>query len=100
MDGNADNGLGGQFARNAPNANPGAGAGNAGSRSYTRSAPAPMPSRANAGEADANPHGGIALDHYGVQPGDEFFQLRTYRLHSVSGRVQLFYISYAYILLI
>jgi len=71
MDGNADNGLGGQFARNAPNASSGAGAGNAGGRSYTRSAPAPTPSPADAGEADANPHGGIALDHDGVQPGDE-----------------------------
>ena len=71
MDGDADNELGGQFALDAPNASPGAGAGNAGGRSYTRSAPAPTPSPADAGEADANPHGGIALDHDGVQPGDE-----------------------------
>ena len=75
MDGDADNGLGGQFALDAPNASPGAGAGNcsvnAGGRSYTRSAPALAPSPADAGEADANPHGGIALDHDGVQPGDE-----------------------------
>ena len=71
MDGNADSGLGGKFARNAPHASPGAGADNAGGRSYSRSSPAPTPSPADAGEADANPHGGIALDHDGVQPGDE-----------------------------
>ena len=71
MDGNADKGLGGQFALDAPNASSGAGAGNAGGRSYTRSAPAPTPSPADAGEADANPHGGIAPDHNGAQPGNE-----------------------------
>ena len=71
MDGNADNGVGGKFACNAPNASSGAGAGNAGGRFYTRSAPAPPPSPADAGEADANPHGGIALDHDDVSPGDE-----------------------------
>ena len=71
MDGNADNGLGGQFSLNAPNASPGAGARNAGGWSYTNSATAPTPSPADAGEADANPHGGITVDHDGVQPGDE-----------------------------
>ena len=65
MDGNADKGLGGQFAFDAPNASPGAGAGNAGRRSYTRSAPAPTPSPAVSEETDANPHGGSALDHDG-----------------------------------
>ena len=62
MDCDADNGLGGQFALDAPNASPGAGAGNAGGRSYTRSAPAPTPSPADAGAADANPHGGTLGD--------------------------------------
>ena len=71
MDGDADNGLGWHFALDAPNASPGAGAGNAGGRSYTRSVPAPTPSPADAGEAGANPRGGIALYHDGVQPGDE-----------------------------
>ena len=71
MDGDADNGLGGQFALDAPNASPGAGAGNAGGRSYTRSAPAPTPSPADAGAADANPHGGTTGDHDGAQLGDE-----------------------------
>ena len=71
MDGNADNGLCGQFARNAPNASPGAGADNAGGRSYSRSSPAPTPSPADAGAADANPHGGITGDHDGAQLGDE-----------------------------
>ena len=71
MEGNADNGLGGQFSRNAPNASPGAGAGNAGGRTYTRSTPEPTPSPADAGEADANTHRGIAFHHDGVQAGVE-----------------------------
>ena len=71
MDDNADKGLAGQFALDAPNAIPGAGAGSADGRSYTCSAPAPTPSPDDAGETDANPHGGITVDHDGVQPGDE-----------------------------